>query len=372
MTNPTGKPTAGRYLITAAALVVVVAGLHAAKAIVVPFLLAVFFAVILTPLMRFLERRGLPTVAALLVVVAAAALAGGGVVFVVGTSLKGFTNDLPEYQQRITEQVDRTQQWLEEMGIQLGDGENQGDAESAGGADVDVDADAGAGEDPFASFDVKWAMQFAKSVLGELGGIFSNAVVIFVTVILMLLEAARFPDKIRAIVGESNTSLAHVETIIANIRRYMVIKTSTSLLTGILVTVLLTALGVPYPLIWGLLAFLLNYVPNIGSILAAIPPVLLALGVSGMPLAVWTAAGFVAINCGISYLIEPRFMGQGLGLSTLVVFLSLVFWGWVLGPVGMLLSAPLTMILKIVLANYEDTRWVAVLLSPKAPKEALS
>ncbi len=157
--------------------------------------------------------------------------------------------------------------------------------------------------------------------------------------------------------------------IIDNMRRYMAIKTATSLLTGVLVTSFLSLIGISYPLLWGLLAFLFNYVPNIGSILAAVPPVVLAVVESGSGLgpAAITAIGFVAINCLISFAIEPRYMGQGLGLSTLVVFLSLVFWGWVLGPVGMLLSAPLTMIIKIVLADYEDTRWIAVLMSTHVP-----
>ena len=152
----------------------------------------------------------------------------------------------------------------------------------------------------------------------------------------------------------------------------MGIKTATSAVTGVLVAALLFLLGVDYPVLWGLLAFLLNFVPNIGSIMAAIPPVLLAFlqPESGMATAMYTALGFVAINCFISYAIEPRFMGQGLGLSTLVVFVSLVFWGWVLGPVGMLLSAPLTMTFKIVLSDFDDTRWIAVLMGSKAPRKA--
>ena len=142
----------------------------------------------------------------------------------------------------------------------------------------------------------------------------------------------------------------------------MAIKTLTSLATGIFVGIWLAILGIDYPVLWGLVAFLLNYVPNIGSIIAAIPAVLLSFIQIDMFHALFAALGYVIVNIVIGSVIEPRVMGRGMGLSTLVVFLSLVFWGWVLGPVGMLLSVPLTMILKIALEHNEDTRWIAVLL----------
>jgi AI-2 transport protein TqsA len=118
-------------------------------------------------------------------------------------------------------------------------------------------------------------------------------------------------------------------------------------------------------MLWGLLAFALNYVPNIGSIIAAVPAVLLSIVQLGVLKALVVAAGYAGINMVMGSFLEPRFMGRGLGLSTLVVFLSLLFWGWVLGPVGMLLSVPLTMTAKIALESRDDTRWIAVLLGPK-------
>ena len=126
--------------------------------------------------------------------------------------------------------------------------------------------------------------------------------------------------------------------------------------------VLLALIGVDYPVLWGALAFLLNFIPNIGSIIAAVPPVLLALIQLGVAQAALVAGGFLVINMAIGNFLEPRYMGQGLGLSTLVVFLSLVFWGWVLGPVGMLLSVPLTIAVKIALEVRPDTRWMAIML----------
>jgi AI-2 transport protein TqsA len=124
----------------------------------------------------------------------------------------------------------------------------------------------------------------------------------------------------------------------------------------------LSLIGVDFAPTWGLLAFLLNFIPNIGSIIAAVPAILLALIQLGLPSALLTLLGYLVVNITIGNFLEPRVMGRSLGLSTLVVFLSLLFWRWVLGPIGMVLSVPLTMTAKIALAVNEDTRWLAVLL----------
>ena len=136
----------------------------------------------------------------------------------------------------------------------------------------------------------------------------------------------------------------------------------TSLVTGVLVTVLLKMLGVNFAIMWGLVAVLLNFIPTIGSIIAAVPAVLLALVQLGLMSAAWVAGGYLIINVLIGNILEPKIMGSGIGLSALVIFVSMAFWGWVLGPVGMLLSIPLTMTCKIALAGNPETRWLALLL----------
>jgi predicted PurR-regulated permease PerM len=129
----------------------------------------------------------------------------------------------------------------------------------------------------------------------------------------------------------------------------------------------LAIIGVDFPILWGLLAFLLNYIPSIGSIIAAIPAVLLALIQLGIGEALFAGLGYLVVNFVMGNIIEPRFMGSSLGISTLVVFLSLVFWGWVFGPIGMLLSVPLTMSIKIALDSKENTLWLSTLLSSGIP-----
>jgi predicted PurR-regulated permease PerM len=147
----------------------------------------------------------------------------------------------------------------------------------------------------------------------------------------------------------------------------MVIKTLVSLATGILVGILLYVLGVGYPVLWGFLAFLLNYVPSVGSTVAAIPAVLLAFIQVGLARALIATAGYMAVNFILDNVIETKLMGRKLGLSTLVVFLSLIAWGSLLGPVGMVLCIPLTMTLKFACESNEGTAWIAVLLGPEVP-----
>ena len=165
--------------------------------------------------------------------------------------------------------------------------------------------------------------------------------------------------------GDPDAVFPSVTKFTDSVKSYLAIKTLVSLITGALIAAWLWALGVDFPLLWGLLAFLLNFI----SIIAAVPAVLLAFLQFGVGTGLAVAAGFIAVNVVIGNIVEPRFMGQGLGLSALVVFLSLVFWGWLWGTVGMLLSVPLTMTLKIALESREETRWMAVLLGPPVPEE---
>jgi len=208
--------------------------------------------------------------------------------------------------------------------------------------------------------DPKELIAYVQSVVFSLAGVLSNTFLVLLTLIFILLEAAGLPKKIAMISGGADWA----GEIGAAVRNYVAIKTWLSLATAVLLGLWLWWLGVEYWILWALLAFFFNFVPNIGSIIAAVPPVLLAIvqpdGSLSKALAV--AIGYAVVNVVIGNAIEPRVMGRGLGLSTLVVFVSLVFWGWVLGPVGMLLSVPLTMITKIVLEGSEETRPLAILL----------
>ncbi len=326
------------FLMSAASFVIVVAGIRAAEPIIVPFLLAVFIAVIFLPSLSWLQGKGIPSFLAMLIVVTLIVVFGTLLTALIGTSLDDFSRDLPTYQERLKEKSEVFITWFEQSGIDIPE------------------------ERLLEVFNPGAAMSLVGGLLTKLGSVFTNAFLILLTVVFILLEASSFPAKLRAISDAPETSESHFNTFIEKINRYMGIKTATSLGTGICIGIWLAILGVNYPLLWGLLAFLLNYVPNIGSIIAAGPAILLALIQFGVIKGLLALSGYLVVNIVIGSIVEPRIMGRGLGLSTLVVFLSLVFWGWVLGPIGMLLSVPLTMTVKIALDSNEGTRRLGVLL----------
>lgn len=331
------SPTS-RFLLSMAAFVVVVAGMKAADTLLIPFLLSLFIAVISAPPLFFLKGKGVPGGLAMILVVGMIIVTGVLMAWLVGGSLDDFTNNLPKYQESLKLQSTNFVTWLSTLGVEL---------------NVQTIT---------TYFNPAKAMAMAGKLMGGLGNVLTEAFLILITVIFMLLEANAFQAKLKNHAESPERSLARVKAITSSIKQYMVIKTSTSMLTGILIGVWLWILDIDYPVLWGVLAFLFNYVPNIGSIIAAVPAVLLALIQFGPQASLWTAVGYLVVNSLVGNVIEPRFMGKGLGLSPLIVFISLVFWGWILGPVGMFLSVPLTMTMKIVLDSNHDTRGLAAML----------
>jgi len=327
-------------LLSIAACVIIIAGMRAAATILVPFLLSAFIAIIAAPPMFWLQRHKVPAGLAILIIIIA--IIGLTVLLMtfIGNSVNDFSIALPDYQGRIKDKTAGLVDWFNAHGM------------SVSKAQI------------LELFDPGQAMQLISTIFRGLGGVLSNAILILLTVIFILAEAASFPFKLRAIFGTVELPGQFTE-FLDNMQAYVGIKTLTSLATGLLVCLSLAIIGVDYWLLWGLLAFVLNFVPTIGSIIAAIPAVLLALVQLSPAAALVTTLVYVVINTVIGNFVEPRFMGKGLGLSTLVVFLSLLFWGWVLGPVGMLLSVPLTMTVKIALDSREETRWLAILLGPE-------
>ena len=213
-----------------------------------------------------------------------------------------------------------------------------------------------------------------ETVLDLAGGTFqralaflSNTFLVFLILVFALGEATVFPAKLRAIVGDRAASDERLEKIIREVQGYLGIKTIVSLGTGILLGIWTWALGLESPVLLGLIAFILNYVPTVGSVLASAPALILAIIQYDLQHALIVAIGYIAVNLVFGNWLEPTLMGRRLGLSTLVVILSLVFWGWLWGPVGALLSVPLTMVVKIMLENTKDLRWMATLLDKNAP-----
>ena len=222
-----------------------------------------------------------------------------------------------------------------------------------------------------AYFDPSKIMGLVTTTLSGFSSVLGNIFLLLLTVVFMLSEGQGFAKKLHVAFDDSVETERRLDNVLTMVNRYMAIKTMISLATGVIIGTVLWLMGVDFFILWALLAFLLNYIPNIGSIIAAVPAVILTFLQLGFVPAGFVIALFVAVNMIMGSVVEPRFMGRSLGLSTLVVFLSLIFWGWLLGMVGMLLSVPLTMIFKIALENSSDGRWFAILLSSDEEIETL-
>jgi len=327
-----------QFLFVMAALVIIIWGFTLAQSVIVLFLVSVFLAVLGTPPVLWLQRKRVPSVLAALLVISGmvAVLLIAGVL--VGASLGDFTSNLPAYQVRLQDQVQSLKVFLASKGID------------------NVDKVLTEYVNPAA------LMRLTASLLSGLGSALSNIFLILLIVTFILLEAPSFPAKLKAAFGSRQLGAHSFMKFIEDINHYVVVKTGVSASTGVLTGVWLAILGVDYPVLWGFLSFLLNYVPSVGVVVAAVPPVLLALVQYGLGRALLVAVGYLAVNIIVGTILEPRIVGRGVGLSTLVVFLSLILWGSIFGLVGMVLCVPITMTLKFALETHEQTRWLAVLL----------
>ncbi len=485
-------------IMTAAAVVVVIGGIHLARAIVIPFLLAIFIGVIISAILEWLRQRDINTGAAIFLMMVFMAVSSLVVISVVATSANELVSRLPELNAQINRAEERVVDWLEARGFRVQQQDNeqppsqsleisvpglvplpemssealpapegtspvpapQGTSapslptetgllspegtSAVPEAEMLIDPDEAIDgtndstnpnmapdgseigdssrpsradrDDPSVSepivvesqptgplgipgymfgeqrhviefhptsgrstatrnegvLNVLSPVQIFRSFLESVMGMLNYTLIVLLMLLFLLFEWSRFGKKLEALPGGSQLSMAQVTAVLAAIRKYMLIKTIVSVMTGLLIGFGLMLLGTDYAALWGVIAFLFNYIPTIGSIIAGIVPVLYVLVDQDPWAASYVAAVFLSVNFIIGNVLEPRIMGEGLGLSTFVVFLSLIFWGWVLGPAGMLLAVPLTMVVKIVLASDERTRWFALLLGSGTDMESVS
>lgn len=327
-----------KAIVMIAGVVIVVAGLKLAAPLLVPLVTAGFITVVSLPVVRWLTARKVPRWAAIVLAVLLdfAILVGlGGLV---GGSMSELSDRVPYYQTRLGELAVHAVEWLDERGANLDGQHIERLVEQAG------------------------VWQLVGSLFDRLTNLFSNALIVALLVLFMLFEAGPWRSKMAYVLRRPTLDLPRFANATREVQTYLVVKSALSVVTGAICGVWVAICGVDFALLWGLLAFLLNYVPTIGMFIATIPPVVVALIQYGPGGALLVLAGYGVINFTLGNLVEPRVMGRALGLSPLVVFLSMVFWGWLWGPVGALLAVPLTMVIKIALSNIEDLRWAAVLL----------
>ena len=347
MNSHTGFSAPARGLLVAAAFVIVVVGMQAASTLLGPIPPAIFIAVVVTPSLRFMRRLGAPKWVALPVIGFLLLDLGSLLALTTTGAVEGFRDSLPTYQERLVLLTDQFGTWLEGVGM-----------ENSREAVPDI-------------FDPAVATGLTKTFLSNVSGLFSTGMLVLFTVMFILLEAAGMPAKLKAAFNTTAESDARLRKMISSINQYMIIKTLASLATAFLIWVWLWYLGLDFAALWALLAFMLNFVPFVGSILMAIPAVLLALVQTDLQTTLLVALGYLVVNTAIGSILEPKIMGKGLGISTLAVFLSLLFWGFVFGTVGVFLSVPLTMVLIIALDASPLTRPIAILLGPDIEPEAI-
>jgi len=328
-----------RILFIFASIVISLVGIKFAAPILVPFLLAFFVAVICNPAIKFMEhykiRRGL-AIALVILFIFLAFISFGGVI---GSTITGFRHTLPSYQLQLSNDLNWFIRWFAKHNLTISLDEVK------------------------KHFNLAKVVELTSNSLSGFSSALGSTFLLLLTVIFMLGEGNVFTKKIHLVFGHESDVEERVRHFLNSVNKYMAIKTIISLITALIIGFGLWLMGVEFFVLWALLAFLLNYIPNIGAIIAAIPAVALTFLQLGYTSASFVALLFLIVNMVMGSFIEPKLMGRNLGLSTLAVFLSLIFWGWLLGMVGMLLSVPLTMILKIGLENTQSGRGFAIFLS---------
>lgn len=399
------------FLIAAAATIIVIAGIKSASGLIAPILLALFLTIILLVPLRWLQKKGCPNVLSLVIVLGGTILIFLSIGYFVGKSFNDFARRIPAYKDRIVGKIEDLDKKLAQYGFAIADltqhlsgkreatppteqpgpvpaeasdaKENAADPAHAGeekkAGDVSRDIEPVSDEElqvfltshqqpppSLIPLDTGSVMYWISWSIGELRHLAEGAFIVLIFTVFMIFEAARFPEKIdRAFGKEGPIGFAHFHHIAEEIRRYLFLKAISSLMSAAAATFVYWVFGVPATLFWGIIAFFLYFIPNIGGTLAAIIPGLLIFMTYDLEGVLLYAVCLVAIECAIAYGIEPKMIGHGLGLSVVVILLSLFTWGWILGPIGLFLSAPLTIMVKIVLQAFKETEWIAILLSDK-------
>ena len=321
-------------------MVVVIAGLRMAGPVLAPMALAAFITAVSLPPLQWMRRIGVPLPLAILVIVLIDAAVIGAVAFIVFQSILELQSVAPTYLVRIQEIEGGVLQRLQNWGY---------DVSEVSYREV---------------FNPERLLSLATGMLLRVTGIMGITFLVLLYLVFMLAESVALPGKLKRAFGDQVTRAARLRDVVHDVQRYLALKTLISLATGTLVGLSAAVLGVDFALFWGFLAFALNYIPSIGSFLAAIPAVMVAALQLGVGPALTLALLYAVINLFLGSILDPIIVGRHLRLSTLAVLIALIFWGWAWGLIGMFLAVPLTAAAKIVMENSPALRPIAVLLGP--------
>jgi AI-2 transport protein TqsA len=333
-------PRGVAVLLGAAGAVITVAGLRSASGIVGPGFLALVLAITVSPIQAWLRRHHIPTWLALLLtmlVTYGSLLALAGALWV---SVAQLATLLPQYQAKFTDLVDQISTWLQQLGV------TQSQITSALGK-LDPGSIVGA----------------LQGVLTGTAGVLAALVLLVALLFFLIIESASYPRRFALAQAQRPDVADALLGFVHFVRQYMLVSTVFGLIVALIDVAALYWLGVPLPWLWGLLAFITNYVPNIGFVVGLAPPALLALLGSGVRQAVLVVVAYSVVNVVIQSLIQPRFVGSAVGLSATLTFLSLIVWSFVIGPLGALLAVPLSLLMKALLVDADPgSRWLTPLI----------
>ncbi|TJZ81515.1 AI-2E family transporter [Rhodococcus oryzae] len=347
-TSPVPPSTLPRGLIVLLGLagaVVAIAGTKAFAGIIGPVFLALMLVVGVQPLGDWLQRKGAPKWVAVISTLTAVYLILLGLVAALVVSIAQLATLLPQYTDKADELIANVQDQFAQMNI---------------GSDQV--------EKALSSIDLGKIIGLVDDVLLGLLGVFSNLFFILALLIFMAMDASSFGERMRA-VAYSRADIAYAFSSFASgTRSYLIVSTVFGLIVAVIDAGALWAMGIPLPILWGLLSFITNYIPNIGFVIGVIPPALIALLEGGPTLMLWVIVVYSVINVIIQSVIQPKFVGEAVGLSVTLTFLALVFWGWVIGPLGALLAIPMTLLAKALLLDIDpSTRWANALITGSPP-----
>jgi AI-2 transport protein TqsA len=332
------------YFFYFASFVVIIAGIKMSSQVVIILFLAIFISSIFSTLLKVLQKKHIPRLFSYFIILLIVISIGLMLAYVINISLNDFLTNLPTYEEKLKNTILNLLHLAQDTGIQ-------------------IDKDKIMGALNFNSF-----FGFTTNILGSIGTFLSKFLLVVIGVAFILAESKSFQTKLKVIFKNNAKKLEHFNLFSFNIQKYFVVKSFTSFLTGFIITIVLSLLGVDYPILWGVIAMLFNFVPVVGSIIASIPAILLTFMNLDINITIWVIVLYVIINVSISNILEPKLMGKELGLSPLVIFFSLIFWGYILGLVGMFLAVPITMTLKIAFDSNTSTHWLGILMSDLSRK----
>jgi AI-2 transport protein TqsA len=336
ITTALRQPSFVRVILVLAATVVVLVGLRLGAPILNPILFAVVLTLLFSPVYSWLLRRGLPTSLALVLMLVILIILFVGLSFILGASIVRFTERVGFYTAQLNGQVDSLDALLERSGL----------------SNVDV-------RDVVKPSALTGAL---GAVLSGISGFLSNLFLILMIMLFLLGEGPAMMNRLRASTGRDNPQVARLTAVGQSVVLQFGLRAIVNLVTGAGVTILLLVLGVDFALMWGILTFFLSFVPYIGLVLAVTPAVVLALAEFGVSRAVLVIVGVIVINILAENVLSPMMMGRGLNISPTIVFLSFVFWAWLLGGPGAFLALPITLFVAVMFDTFPETRWLAGLI----------